>query len=152
MVLGGLQGEKLWFLFSIPLLRSVVALVPWSSSISPKVTRSPPAQGVSTLLISVPREDFTGEKEQEVGQKHPPDIPFHKSLLPKCCVLPAWPPRAPGCARRVSGLLCPERQRGPKQDVALLKPCQAGQPPLPARPGYLPPPASLPAPHFINFF
>lgn len=71
MVLGGLQGEKLWFLFSIPLLRSVVALAPWSSSgISPKVTRSPPAQGVSTLLISVPREDFTGQKEQEGGGKN----------------------------------------------------------------------------------
>lgn len=157
MVLGGLQGKKLWFLFFIPLLWSVVALAPCSSSgISPKVTRSPPAQGVSTLLISVPREDFMGEKEQGGGggggQKHPPDIPFHKSLLPKCCVLPAWPPRAPGCARRVSGLLCPERQRGPKQDVALLKPCQARQPPLPARPGYLPPAASLPAPHFINYF
>lgn len=63
-----------------------------------------------------------------------------------------WPPRAPGCAGHIAGLLCPERQHRPKQDVALLEPCQARQPPLPAGPGHSPLPASLPAPHLINVF
>ena len=141
------------FLLSIPLLQSVVALAPGSSSgTSPKVTQLPPAQGVSASMISVPREDFMGEKEQEAGGNIPLTSHFIKHLLPKCHVLPAWPPRAPGCARHASGLLCPERQHRPKQDVALLEPCQARQPALSARPGHLPPPASLPAPHFIIFF
>lgn len=86
MVLGGLQGKKLWFLFFIPLLWSVVALAPCSSSgISPKVTRSPPAQGVSTLPISVPREDFMGEKEQGGGGGGGKNIHLTSHFTRVCC-------------------------------------------------------------------
>lgn len=59
------------------------------------------------------------------------DIPFHgvsAAQIPR--VLPVGPPRAPGCARCVLGLVSTEHQHRAQQDVALLDPCQARLPAL----------------------